>query len=96
MFGGEIGFWEILIILIAGVVLFGKSLPDVGRSLGKSPDRVRSTAPAAAVESRSLFRLSMVRCPRAAPGFAPRPVSCGATHVPSEARVRQLTRAGGE
>lgn len=35
MFGGELGFWEVLIILIAGVVLFGKSLPDVGRSLGK-------------------------------------------------------------
>jgi sec-independent protein translocase protein TatA len=35
MFGGELGFWELAIILIAGVVLFGKSLPDVGRSLGK-------------------------------------------------------------
>lgn len=36
MFGGELGFWEIVIILIAGVVLFGKSLPDVGRSLGRA------------------------------------------------------------
>ena len=36
MFGGEIGFWEIFIILVAGVMLFGKSLPDVGRALGKA------------------------------------------------------------
>lgn len=36
MFGGALGFWEILIILIAGVIIFGKQLPDVGRSLGKA------------------------------------------------------------
>ena len=34
-FGGQLGFWEILIIAIAGVVLFGRRLPEVGRYLGK-------------------------------------------------------------
>jgi len=34
MFG--LGFQEILIIAIIGVILFGKRLPDVGRYLGKS------------------------------------------------------------
>lgn len=35
MFGGAIGFWEVLILLFAGVIIFGKQLPDVGRALGK-------------------------------------------------------------
>jgi len=30
------GFWEILLILAIGLVLFGRRLPEVGRSLGKS------------------------------------------------------------
>ena len=30
------GFWEILLILGLGLVLFGRRLPEVGRSLGKS------------------------------------------------------------
>jgi sec-independent protein translocase protein TatA len=34
-FGGQLGFWEIAIILIVGVILFGRRLPDVGRYLGK-------------------------------------------------------------
>jgi sec-independent protein translocase protein TatA len=34
-FIGQLGFWEIAIILIVGVVLFGRRLPDVGRYLGK-------------------------------------------------------------
>jgi len=35
MFGGHLGWMEILIILGLGVVLFGKRLPEVGRYLGK-------------------------------------------------------------
>ncbi|MBX3354540.1 MAG: twin-arginine translocase TatA/TatE family subunit [Phycisphaeraceae bacterium] len=30
------GFWEILLILMAGLLLFGRRLPEVGRSLGRS------------------------------------------------------------
>jgi sec-independent protein translocase protein TatA len=30
-----IGPWEVLIVLGVGVLLFGKRLPEVGRSLGK-------------------------------------------------------------
>ena len=35
LFGG-LGYMEIGIILIVGVLLFGKRLPEVGRGLGKS------------------------------------------------------------
>ncbi|MDP7269072.1 MAG: twin-arginine translocase TatA/TatE family subunit, partial [Pirellulales bacterium] len=34
MFG--IGFQEMIIIGVIGVILFGKRLPEVGRSVGKS------------------------------------------------------------
>ena len=30
-----IGHWEMLIILVIGLLLFGKRLPEVGRSLGR-------------------------------------------------------------
>ena len=33
--GGAPGFWEIMLILTAMLLLFGKRLPEVGRSLGK-------------------------------------------------------------
>ncbi|MEM7756346.1 MAG: twin-arginine translocase TatA/TatE family subunit [Planctomycetota bacterium] len=31
-----LGHWELLIVLAIGLLLFGKRLPDVGRSLGRS------------------------------------------------------------
>jgi sec-independent protein translocase protein TatA len=31
----NLGTWEIIMILIAGVLLFGRRLPEVGRYLGK-------------------------------------------------------------
>lgn len=34
-FLGPIGSWEMVVILIIAVLLFGKRLPEVGRSLGK-------------------------------------------------------------
>ncbi|MGE3852670.1 MAG: twin-arginine translocase TatA/TatE family subunit [Planctomycetota bacterium] len=33
--GGAPGFWEIMLILMAMLLLFGKRLPEVGRSLGR-------------------------------------------------------------
>jgi sec-independent protein translocase protein TatA len=30
-----LGGWEILILIVLGVLLFGRKLPEVGRSLGK-------------------------------------------------------------
>ncbi len=33
MFG--LGTWELIVILALGLLLFGRRLPDVGRSLGK-------------------------------------------------------------
>ena len=32
---GPLGGWEILIIAVVGLLIFGKRLPEVGRSLGK-------------------------------------------------------------
>lgn len=35
MFVGNLGGWEVLIILIFALILFGRRLPDVGYSIGK-------------------------------------------------------------
>lgn len=32
---GNIGHWELLIVLAIGLLVFGRRLPEVGRSLGK-------------------------------------------------------------
>ncbi|RME81545.1 MAG: twin-arginine translocase TatA/TatE family subunit [Planctomycetota bacterium] len=32
---GSIGPWELIVILIIALIIFGKRLPEVGRSLGK-------------------------------------------------------------
>lgn len=37
MFGGKLGIWELVLILIIALVVVGpKKLPEVGRSLGKA------------------------------------------------------------
>lgn len=37
MFGGRIGFWELLVILVILLLLFGATkLPQLARGLGKS------------------------------------------------------------
>lgn len=41
MFG--LGFGEIVLLLILGVLLFGKNLPEVGRTVGKWIRDLRST-----------------------------------------------------
>lgn len=33
---GNIGHWEIILILLVALLLFGKRLPEVGRSVGKA------------------------------------------------------------
>ena len=33
---GNIGHWEIILILLIALLLFGKRLPEVGRSVGKA------------------------------------------------------------
>ena len=35
LFGGAPGIWEIVIVLLIALLLFGKRLPEVGKSLGK-------------------------------------------------------------
>ncbi len=36
LFGWTPTLWEIIMILVVGLLLFGRRLPEVGRSLGKS------------------------------------------------------------
>lgn len=37
MFGGKIGPWELILILVIALVVVGpKKLPEVGRSIGKA------------------------------------------------------------
>jgi sec-independent protein translocase protein TatA len=33
---GPIGTWEMIVLLLLGLLIFGKRLPEVGRGLGKS------------------------------------------------------------
>lgn len=35
-FLGSIGFPEMMLLLLLGVLLFGRKLPDIGRSIGKT------------------------------------------------------------
>ena len=85
---GQIGFMEILIILIVGVILFGRRLPEVGRYLGKGiiefkkglkgvEDDVETShtaaATAAAEPPRAPQRIGAAAAP-AAPKFQDQPI----------------------
>jgi sec-independent protein translocase protein TatA len=86
MFG--LGGQEILLLLVLGVLLFGRKLPDIGRSLGKTmvefkkgmkgiEDEVSESAqPRAAIEPEPVKPPQRVT-PSAAPKFedAPAPAS---------------------
>ena len=86
MFG--LGGQEILLLLVLGVLLFGRKLPDIGRSLGKTmvefkkgmkgiEDEVNeSSAPRAAIEPEPVKAPTRVT-PSSAPKFddAPAPSS---------------------
>ncbi len=41
MFDGTFGMGNILLILIAGVLIFGKDLPEVGRTVGRYLSELR-------------------------------------------------------
>jgi sec-independent protein translocase protein TatA len=41
LFASMLGPQEVILLLIIGVVLFGKKLPDVGRSVGKALSEFR-------------------------------------------------------
>ncbi|MBP3956850.1 twin-arginine translocase TatA/TatE family subunit [Gemmata sp. G18] len=86
MFG--LGGPEILLLLVLGVLLFGRKLPDVGRSLGKTVVEVKKglkgiedevsepSAPRAAIEPEPIKAPTRVT-PSSAPRFddAPAPTS---------------------
>lgn len=77
---GSIGMQEILLIMVLGILLFGRRLPEVGRSLGKTMTEFKkgmkgiedevaeSSTPRAAIEPE--------------PVRAPQRVSPNATSVP--------------
>lgn len=80
-FGGGIGTTEMIIIGAVAVLLFGKRLPEVGRSLGKSlvefkkgmqgiEDELRGTATPAARPKRH-YELEDQRDEPTAPKFEP-------------------------
>lgn len=86
-FGGQLGFTELLIIMVVGVVLFGRRLPEVGRYLGKGiiefkkglkgiEDDVESTA--SSVNSNPSYAAEPPRAPQrigaTAPKFQEQPV----------------------
>lgn len=87
MFG--LGGQEILLLLVLGVLLFGRKLPDIGRSLGKTVVEVKkglkgiedevsepSGTPRAAIEPEPIKAPTRVT-PSSAPKFddAPAPAS---------------------
>jgi Sec-independent protein translocase protein TatA len=37
----QIGFWEVLIVILIGIVLFASSLPALGRLLGRSVNKIQ-------------------------------------------------------
>jgi len=43
MFGGRLGLWELLIVLVILLLMFGsKKLPELAKSLGKSSKEFKS------------------------------------------------------
>jgi sec-independent protein translocase protein TatA len=87
MFG--LGGQEILLLLVLGVLLFGRKLPDIGRSLGKTmvefkkgmkgiEDEVsESSSPRAAIEPEPVKAPTRVT-PTSAPKFDDAPAPAGA------------------
>lgn len=42
---GKIGIWEVVVVLVVALVVFGPSrLPEIGRSIGKSINEFRKAA----------------------------------------------------
>jgi sec-independent protein translocase protein TatA len=81
-FGGGIGTGELIIIGIIAVLLFGKRLPEVGRSLGKGlvefkkgmqgiEDEIRSASSGTSKSKQSSFRDLDDRDEPIAPKFEP-------------------------
>lgn len=86
LFGFMLGTQEILMLLVLGVLLFGRKLPDIGRSLGKTmvefkkgmkgiEDEVSEpSAPRAAIEPEPVKAPTRVT-PSSAPKFDDAPAA---------------------
>jgi len=86
LFGFMLGTQEILMLLVLGVLLFGRKLPDIGRSLGKTmvefkkgmkgiEDEVSEpSAPRAAIEPEPVKAPTRVT-PSSAPKFDDAPAT---------------------
>jgi sec-independent protein translocase protein TatA len=84
-----LGMQEILVLLLLGVLLFGRKLPDIGRSLGKTvvefrkgvkglEDEVSGHAPV----SRPAIEPDPVRLPQRITASAPAFADAPATSLP--------------
>jgi len=88
----NLGPMEIIVLVVLGVLLFGRKLPEVGRSLGKSivefrkgykglEDELDSGAPAAAPRSEP----QEIRPPQRVAATAPKFEDAPASHNPPQA-----------
>ena len=54
----DVGFTEVLVIVGLGIVLFGRRLPEVGRTLGKSFSQFRASVQDLKIDLREMERMA--------------------------------------